>query len=257
MEFINLTILFWCSRVCSRLEKISKDRTLWKLADLRPLPLTKAEVEDTFRCFHKGTKLFAFTGMAKQVLPSLDPSQPPAAVDCLSPSLLEQMNEAAQIETLILEEHFINAAVLTYKCFPSSIKHLSIENSQLLNPPIKESYFFNMVSQTPQLESLNLSGCAWFEDHSMMAISKCPKLKVLRLRNCPKVGTCAAYIFLSARFGFESIEVLDLRETAVSDSEVRAFKSKPNLKRLYIDGRQHRYVFYHYYIIFLRERFMK
>ena len=75
-----------------------------------------------------------------------------------------------------------------------------------------------------------------------MAISKCPKLKTLRLRSCAKVGTCAAYIFLSARFGFENIEVLDLRETAISDAEVRAFKSKPKLKRLYIDGRVHRYV---------------
>ena len=54
------------------------------------------------------------------------------------------------------------------------------------------------------------------------------------------MGNCAAYIFLSARFGFEKIEVLDLRETAVTDSEIRAFKVKPNLKRLYADGRLHR-----------------
>jgi hypothetical protein len=205
--------------------------------------LTHAELEEAVKCFHQGTKVFATTGMAIKKPMCIETNQIPPYEDCLSPVLLEQVNESCKIETLILEEHFINASVLTYKCFPSTTKHLSMEKSHLLNAPVKESYFFNMASHTTQLESLNLSGCSWFEDHSMMAISKCPKLKVLRLRNCPKVGTCAAYIFLSARFGFEAIEVLDLRETAVSDSEVRAFKSKPNLKRLYIDGRLHMFVF--------------
>ena len=36
--------------------------------------------------------------------------------------------------------------------------------------PVKKSYFYNMASIMPQLESLNLSGCKWFEDHSLMAI---------------------------------------------------------------------------------------
>lgn len=182
--------------------------------------------------------------------------------DCLTPALFDLVMQATSLETLILEEHFINATTLPYRCFPSSLKHLSMENCHMINAPVKESYFYNMAGQTPLLESLNLSGCNWFEDHSMMvqkktdpfvcdhlmtidpfwvqAISKCPRLKTLRLRGCSKVGTCAAYIFLSARFGFEKIEVLDLRETAVSDSEVRAFKSKPNLSRLYVDGRLHR-----------------
>lgn len=223
--------------MCARLEKISKDRTLWKEADLRPRFLTHSELEDAVKCFHRGTKVLASTGSVK-----LLSGKVPENTECLSPALFELVTQATDLETLILEEHFVNASVLTYKCFPSTLKSLSMENCKLINVPVKESYFFNMATQTPHLESLNLNGCLWFEDHSMMAISKCPKLKTLRLRGCAKVGTCAAYIFLSARFGFENIEVLDLRETAISDAEVRAFKSKPKLKRLYIDGRVHRYV---------------
>lgn len=160
--------------------------------------------------------------------------------ESLSPSLFELVTKRTDLETLILEEHLINAAVLTYKSFPPTLKRLSIENCKLVNLPMKESYFFNMSAQTPMLESFNLNGCTWFEDHSMMAISKSPKLKTLQLRKCIKVGTCSAYIFLSARFGFERIEILDLRETSVSNAEVRAFKSKPTLKRLYLDGTIHR-----------------
>jgi hypothetical protein len=210
---------------------------LWKEADLRPRFLTHSELEDAVKCFHRGTKVLASTGSVK-----LLSGKVPENTECLSPALFELVTQATDLETLILEEHFVNASVLTYKCFPSTLKSLSMENCKLINVPVKESYFFNMATQTPHLESLNLNGCLWFEDHSMMAISKCPKLKTLRLRGCAKVGTCAAYIFLSARFGFENIEVLDLRETAISDAEVRAFKSKPKLKRLYIDGRVHRYV---------------
>lgn len=235
MSFLKLEDILTVAQVCSRLEKISKDRTLWKEADLRPRFLTHAELEDAVKCFHRGTKVLASTGSVKLLSGKVQEN-----TECLSPALFELVTQFTDLETLILEEHFINASILTYKCFPSTLKHLSMENCKLINVPVKESYFFNMATQTSHLESLNLNGCLWFEDHSMMAISKCPKLRILRLRGCVKVGTCAAYIFLSARFGFENIEVLDLRETAISDAEVRAFKSKPKLKRMYIDGRVHR-----------------
>lgn len=237
VERIRKTNVFSLThRVCTRLEKISKDRTLWKEADLRPRFLTHSELEDAVRCFHKGTKVLASTGSVKKLA-----GQSTENTECLSPALFELVTKATDLETLILEEHFVVASVLTYKCFPSTLKHLSMENCRLIKVPNKESYFFNMAMQTPHLESLNLNGCQWFEDHSMMAISKCPNLKMLKLRGCTKVGTCAAYIFLSARFGFDNIEVLDLRETTISDAEVRAFKAKPKLKRLYIDGTVHRY----------------
>lgn len=235
------------SRVCTRLEKISKDRTLWKEADLRPFCLSRSELEEAARCFHRGTKVLASTGPFRRAQcdnhEEAGTTSTRQSVDsCLSQALFELVaGQAVGLETLILEEHLIDASALPYRCFPPSLRQLSMENCRMVNPPAKESYFFSMASITPNLEELNLSGCLWFEDHSMMALSKCPKLKILRLRGCPKVGTCAAYIFLSTRFGFEQIEILDLRETAVSDAEVRAFRAKPHLKRFYLDGRLHRF----------------
>lgn len=201
---------------------------------MRPRHLTHSELEDAIQCIHKGTKVLASTGLANAN------SAQGCEMESLSPSLFELVTTRANLETLILEEHIINAAVLTYRCFPTTLKHLSFENCKLTNLPVKESYFYNMSAQTPLLETLNLNGCTWFEDHSIMAISKCPNLKTLQLRSCNKVGTCSAYIFLSARFGFEKIEVLDVRETSITNSEVRAFRTKGTLKRLYLDGTLHR-----------------
>lgn len=222
-------------RVCQRLEKISHDRTLWREVDLRQNLLDSSELEKVFQCFHKGTKSLALTGSLEKLK-----DQSGWNTECLTPSLFTTLGELANIETLILEEHYIDASELVYTCFPTMLRHLSMENCQLTNVPIKKSYFNNMASHTPLLESLNLNGCQWFEDHSLMAISKCPKLTSLQMRNCPLVGTCAAYILLAARFGFENLKVLDLRETAIGDGEIHAFKAKPNLKQLYIDGSLHR-----------------
>ena len=223
-------------RVCVRLEKISRDRTLWRdEVDLRRIFLDHSELEKVFQYFHRGTKTLALTGSLKKFK-----DKEGWNTECLSPSLFASLIESTVIEVLILEEHFINASKLGYTSFPTTLRHLSMENSHLADVPIKKSYFNNMASHTPLLESLNLNGCEWFEDHSLMAISKCPKLSSLQVRKCPQVGTCAAYILLAARFGFENLKILDLRETAIGDGEIHAFKTKPNLKQLYIDGSLHR-----------------
>ena len=239
----NLLCLLLCEwfewfrlcRVCQRFEKISRDRTLWREVDLRQKFLDNSELEKVFQCFHKGTKSLSLTGSLVELK-----DKDGLNTETLTPSLFATLSELANVETLILEEHYVNASRLVYNCFPTTLRHLSMENCQLTNVPMKKSYFNNMASHTPLLESLNLNGCQWFEDHSLMAISKCPKLTSLRVRNCPLVGTCAAYILLAARFGFENLEVLDLRETAIGDGEIHAFKTKPNLKQLYIDGSLHR-----------------
>ena len=217
------------------MEKISRDRTLWREVDLQQKFLDNSELEKVFQCFHKGTKSLALVGSLEKFK-----DQPGWNTECLTPSLFATLTELATVENLILKEHYVNASKLVYTCFPTTLRCLSMENCFLTNVPTKKSYFNNMASHTPLLESLNLNGCQWFEDHSLMAISKCPKLTSLQVRNCPLVGTCAAYILLAARFGFENLKVLDLRETAIGDGEIHAFKTKPNLKQLYIDGTLHR-----------------
>lgn len=225
-----------------RLQKISRDHTLkLKIADFRPsaqvlqLSLVMNIVQSYFG---NKTVFFAVTGFAKnQLNTSLEKHE---KVQSLSPCLFSLIKELSNLETLILEEHYIDANELPLSCFPSSVKHFSMKNCDVFNMPVKQSYFYSMVTIMPHLERLDLSGCQWFEDHSLMAISKCTNLKSLRVRNCPRVGVCPAYILLATRFGFDNIEVLDLRGTMIGGHEISAFRSKVTLKELYVDGEYHR-----------------
>ncbi|XP_076285928.1 uncharacterized protein LOC143211813 isoform X3 [Lasioglossum baleicum] len=82
---------------------------------------------------------------------------------------------------------------------------------------------------------LILSNCQWFTPHSLLVISKMPNLKELRLNSCHRLGECVAYTSLATRFGFKKLEILDLRDTALGDSEVCCFSSTSTLTHLYLE----------------------
>lgn len=56
-------------------------------------------------------------------------------------------------------------------------------------------------------QCLILTECNWFTPHSLLVISKIPKLKELRLNSCHRLGECVAYASLATRFGFKTLEV--------------------------------------------------
>lgn len=68
-----------------------------------------------------------------------------------------------------------------------------------------------------------------------MAISKLPKLKFLYLDGCIQLNNFMPYLSLSTRYGFKSLELVDLRRTYVSDSEVSCFNATKTLKALYLE----------------------
>jgi hypothetical protein len=87
----------------------------------------------------------------------------------------------------------------------------------------------------PQLEVIKLEYCNFFAPNDLMPLSKCNNLKVLSLRGCKKFRNCVPYISLSCRFGFKKLEVLDLRETNISDSEVQCLNALKTLRELYLE----------------------
>ncbi|CAL7935418.1 unnamed protein product [Xylocopa violacea] len=110
-------------------------------------------------------------------------------------------------------------------CFFNSIKTTCTDLKEL----IIEEYRINGD------KCLILSNCQWFTPHSLLVISKMPKLKELRLNSCHRLGECVAYTSLATRFGFKTLEILDLRDTALGDSEVGCFSCTKTLTHLYLE----------------------
>ncbi|XP_076674761.1 uncharacterized protein LOC143372460 isoform X2 [Andrena cerasifolii] len=111
---------------------------------------------------------------------------------------------------------------------PFFFSAISIACTQLKELVI-EKYYINGD------KCLILSNCEWFTPHSLLVISKMPKLKELRLNSCHRLGECVAYAGLATRFGFKTLEILDLRDTVLGDSEVGFFSYTKTLTHLYLE----------------------
>ncbi|OWR52046.1 F-box/LRR-repeat protein 12 [Danaus plexippus plexippus] len=99
---------------------------------------------------------------------------------------------------------------------------------------IDKSFLFKIQDYLPALESLDVSECEWMDPATLLPLSKLPALQELFLRDCHKLAEFVAYASLTARYGFRTLKVLDLRGSPVGDSEVSALGWLPQLERLWL-----------------------
>ncbi|XP_066582673.1 uncharacterized protein [Prorops nasuta] len=214
------------SLCCQRLYQITQDRTLWKYADFRTMPMSLEDLRNYVRFFQPVTESIAIRGNLA--------SKCAAKVNKDFISTIK--TRCKQIKELVIEECWINGSEVQITDFPSSIERLSFEGCDIAINDLVKSYFFKMDLHMQNLTCLILSYCQWFSPHSLLVISKLPKLKELRLNSCRQLNECVAYASLATRFGFKSLEILDIRDTMIGDSEVSCFTSTKTLKHLYLEG---------------------
>lgn len=120
--------------------------------------------------------------------------------------------------------------------FPPNLRSLVFTNCILPKDRRRPAKTFtNIVERMPHLQELKLEYCNFFAPNDLMPLSKLGMLKILSLRGCQKFLNSVPYISLSCRFGFKQLEVLDLRETNISDSEVQCLNALKTLKELYLE----------------------
>ena len=115
---------------------------------------------------------------------------------------------------------------------PTSLTVLSITNSEVVNMPAKQSYFFGLDERVPRLEKLDLSYSNWLTNHSIQSLCKCPQLKEVIFRGCSRIGEVLAYTALATRFGFRNVCKMDLRDTSIGDHELSCFGKLPKVNTL-------------------------
>ncbi|XP_015607355.1 uncharacterized protein LOC107273547 isoform X2 [Cephus cinctus] len=225
MKYLNPQDLMSLSSCCQRLDQVTQDRTLWANVDFRSRSMLLHELEKYVKFLQPLTTSLAIRG-----------NQDPEKFTGLSQSFFNAIKVVCnQLKELIIEDYCIDGNKIQITDFPTMIEKLSLKGSMMCHLQSNKSYFFKIDVHMPNLTCLILSNCQWFTPHSLLVISKIPKLKELRLDSCHRLGECVAYASLATRFGFKTLEILDLRDTALGDSEICCFSSTKTLTHLYLE----------------------
>ncbi|XP_032685346.1 uncharacterized protein LOC116850786 isoform X2 [Odontomachus brunneus] len=225
LKYLPPQDLLAVSLCCQRLIQVAQDRTLWRKVDFRSKPVLLEDLKPYMKFLQPMTTSLAMRG-------NLFSGKNSALTQNFFNKIRTRCN---QLKELIIEEYHIDGDKIQITDFPPTIEKLSLEGCKMNYLQSTKSYFFKMDLHMPNLTCLILSNCQWFTPHSLLVISKIPKLKELRLNSCHRLGECLAYASLATRFGFKTLEILDLRDTALGDSEVGCFSSTKTLTHLYLE----------------------
>jgi hypothetical protein len=190
--------LYNLTRTCGRLASVASDQSLWRNVDTTSNPFSIAEFRKLLKYFHEKTTKISIGGFLNQ--------RNRMHHESVSPAILENISERCpNLAKFEMKHCFIDASKIKVSLFPPSLKHLGLVDCEVINVPAKESYFLNMYTLLPNLESLDLSNSPWLPNHSLMAICKCEKLSKVSFRGCYRMGECFAYTAMATRFGFRKV----------------------------------------------------
>ncbi|XP_033331860.2 uncharacterized protein LOC117223600 isoform X1 [Megalopta genalis] len=225
-QYLNPQDLMAISLCCQRLGQVAQDKTLWRRVDFRALPIKLKDFMNEY------TKFLQPVTTTLAIRRSLGNGE----IGRLTPHFFSCIKTVCiHLKELIIEEYFIHGDRIEITDFPRTLEKLSLKGCKMGYLRSNKSYFFKMNFHMPNLTCLILSNCQWFTPHSLLVISKMPNLKELRLNSCHRLGECVAYTSLATRFGFKKLEILDLRDTALGDSEVCCFSCTTTLTHLYLE----------------------
>lgn len=149
-------------------------------------------------------------------------------------NLIEKLSvKCPKIESLCIQDAYVDSNKVGIVNFPATLKSITLNNCHLsVNHNPRSSFFSKINFHLKNLEELAVEHCNWFDTHDLIAFSKIPNLKYLSLRGCKSFKDCVPYGSIATRFGFQALEVLDVRETPVSDSDIQCFNMTKSLKEL-------------------------
>lgn len=227
LGFLSSWDLLQVSEASNRLRDVAMDRSLCRSVCWLGHPQTLAWLKQRLNLLHAKTHTLGIEGLLRTR----------GTVENLSEALFEDVTtRAPNLTALSLHHCYVNAEKITFQLFPKTITHLSLEGCEFHNLPGDRSFFKHIDTFMPHIEKLNLTRCGWVKNHCLMALCKLEHLRVLNLRGCHRVGECFAYTALATRFGFNKVEVFDLRDTDIGDTEVQCFGRKVAVLELLLGG---------------------
>ncbi|XP_062560783.1 uncharacterized protein LOC134225042 isoform X2 [Armigeres subalbatus] len=233
--FLNLdsNSLVALSECCLRLNNLVQDKKLWISADFSSSRSGTQELQRKIKHLQAETRSLKIRGTAG--LYPLDKWKTPT----LTANLLMWINKyCPQLEHFEINEGYFDTNNMAIISFPPSIRTLvfrKCEADRSMASEIRMGFLSKIDRTLQKLEELTIEYCSWFDTHDFMALSKVPHLRYLSLRGCANMKDSVPYASIATRFGFKKLEVLDLRDTPISDSDVSCFNIVHSLKELLLE----------------------
>ncbi|KAK5638148.1 hypothetical protein RI129_012443 [Pyrocoelia pectoralis] len=216
LKHLDATSLFQLSLTCQRFSCLVEDQSLWIHIDGRAVPNTLDKTEFCWRHATEKTKRLLLAGTLRSQF-------------ILSPNNIFSPEKLSNLTILSLEHQYIKYCKLSD--FPRSIEELSFRHAFIA----RHLDFFRFSEKTMcNLKTLLLDHCQWFDSNNLTPLCKYPKLEILSLYMCKKLGNDdIANVSIASRFGFNTLKVLDVRFTGVGDHFLESFSSKANIQIIY------------------------
>ncbi|XP_065371901.1 uncharacterized protein LOC135963839 [Calliphora vicina] len=226
-KFLDTWSLMALMNVCKRFQKFVLDKRLWENIDLSQEPLPLGILEDMLERSHDKTKSIKLRG------PS--PSQHiEGEIQHFNQTIRNSLTtRCTKLVTLELYGVTLDFNQITLKDFPQTLKRL-ILNTCNVRVVSNKSLFTGIDTILVNLEELAIENNSWFDPYYVMPLSKLPLLRYLSLKGCWLMQEFIPYGSIAARHGFKQLEILDLRDTPLNDSDLQCFNAVETLKEIYL-----------------------
>ncbi|XP_017782004.1 PREDICTED: uncharacterized protein LOC108566558 isoform X2 [Nicrophorus vespilloides] len=225
-SYVTASDLYNLSLTSDRFNCIVRDRQLWNWCDGRPQPHSRKKVNFCLENLTTKTKAIFFDGnrnLNGRLVIYQD---------------IETLKNYKELTILALENVFFHGDEVPMCTFPHSLEELSLGGSYITNHPL----FFKSCHVLERLRVVILDRCRWFTSHALVSLSKLSSLQILSMYFCKQLrDEEMSYISLAGRFGFKSLQVLDLRFTGYGNEVVRSFYKNSQLNEFYFQSYPYSY----------------
>ncbi|KAH8280024.1 hypothetical protein KR018_001346, partial [Drosophila ironensis] len=222
-----LLMSFSCS---PRLESLLLDHRFWHRIDLSNGPLPMGILEDILGRATEKTHMIKICGPPSSQHVAGEFRQFTQTLNGVFPKVFTQL-KVLELQGVSLDFEYIHISE-----FPSSLRRLALKDCSVKVGNLIKSIFHSIETNLVDLEDLSIEDNHWFEPYYIMALSKLPALRRLSLKGCQMLCKFVPYGSMAARFGFQKLEVLDLRLTPINNSDLQCFSALENLKELLLES---------------------
>lgn len=234
---IELNVFFrnhyYCSS-CDRFRSLTEEKRLWTSTSFTSKELNVFEIISRLRYLTPKTKRLEIRGNCTK---DTIETRPIPNKQTFKEIIKRIVNRSPLLEHLSFSNVCFDwSREFAMSKFPANLRELTFLHCIIpKNRSRSPRCFTGIHDALPNLAILNLEFCNFFEANDLMPFSKLPNLTTLSLRGCPKMKSSVPYLSLACRFGFQKLEVFDLRETNISDGELQCLNSVKSLRAIYLE----------------------